>query len=257
MTSESIPNLIQKKNAISNQIVDLIEDDSIEAIQLISSLKRERKLLDEKIAHLSQADNSLTSFKDKSFSNADYENGTGNNALSRVSLPRTSITQQPPLSLISPTSASAYVTKASPDITRNYRIGSMNAVQDEFSNFNEIMNKTDLLPHRSQEPIPTNVFKTPKTPLHAIKHPDQLLKTYSHDPDIMHWSRMDFPWTRNIKKAMKLMFRIRSFRKNQAEIINAVMSGHDVFVLMPTGGGKSICYQVRKPSCFILFMHLF
>ena len=46
------------------------------------------------------------------------------------------------------------------------------------------------------------------------------------------------------KEALKIFFGYDDFRPLQSEIIASVLSGRDTLALMPTGGGKSICFQV-------------
>src|SRR5262245_28368100 len=39
-------------------------------------------------------------------------------------------------------------------------------------------------------------------------------------------------------------FKLNSFRPGQREVLAAILAGHDCLCIMPTGGGKSLCYQL-------------
>ena len=58
------------------------------------------------------------------------------------------------------------------------------------------------------------------------------------------WSSDTFGWSTRIQQLNQLVFGNQDFRPCQKEVINAVLSGHNVFVNMPTGSGKSLLYQL-------------
>ena len=49
---------------------------------------------------------------------------------------------------------------------------------------------------------------------------------------------------KHAQSVLEKYYGYKSFRKGQEDIINSIMEGRDVLAIMPTGGGKSICYQV-------------
>ena len=49
---------------------------------------------------------------------------------------------------------------------------------------------------------------------------------------------------RNLNQELKRYFGFDTFKGDQEAIIRNVLAGRDTFVLMPTGGGKSLCYQL-------------
>ncbi|KPA79231.1 putative Atp-dependent DEAD/H DNA helicase recQ [Leptomonas pyrrhocoris] len=53
-----------------------------------------------------------------------------------------------------------------------------------------------------------------------------------------------FPWSTELRRMMREVFGLHDYRFCQLDIMNACMDARDVFVLLPTGGGKSLCYQL-------------
>lgn len=58
-----------------------------------------------------------------------------------------------------------------------------------------------------------------------------------------------------LKAALKKYFGFKDFKHPQEDVINSLLSGRDTFVIMPTGGGKSLCYQlpaIMSEGCAIV-----
>ena len=50
--------------------------------------------------------------------------------------------------------------------------------------------------------------------------------------------------TNESKALLKTFFGFDEFKGNQADSIDSILNGNNTFVRMPTGGGKSLCYQL-------------
>ncbi|KAK5808619.1 P-loop containing nucleoside triphosphate hydrolase protein [Linnemannia elongata] len=58
------------------------------------------------------------------------------------------------------------------------------------------------------------------------------------------YGREDFGWSLELKQLAAKHWNITQWRDKQLDVMNASLDNRDTFVLMPTGGGKSLCYQL-------------
>ncbi|KAF8880470.1 P-loop containing nucleoside triphosphate hydrolase protein [Gymnopilus junonius] len=76
----------------------------------------------------------------------------------------------------------------------------------------------------------------------------QLSQSTRKAPSGINYSTTDFEWSDALKARMKSVFGINDFRLCQRGVCNANMEGRDIVCIMPTGGGKSLTYQL--PALF-------
>ena len=60
----------------------------------------------------------------------------------------------------------------------------------------------------------------------------------------MYWRENKFKWDDEVMAVLKQKFGHNDLRENQKGIINATMDGKDCMGLIPTGGGKSLTFQI-------------
>ncbi|KAJ8678693.1 hypothetical protein QAD02_014480 [Eretmocerus hayati] len=58
------------------------------------------------------------------------------------------------------------------------------------------------------------------------------------------WNTESFSWSKDLRIALTDVFKIPKLRPLQLQTMNASMSKEDVILIMPTGGGKSLCFQL-------------
>lgn len=73
------------------------------------------------------------------------------------------------------------------------------------------------------------------------------------------WGGNTYEWSEDVKRTLRNIFKIKSFRPKQLSAINSTLSGQHALVVMPTGAGKSLCYQLPalvKPGITVVISPL-
>lgn len=117
-----------------------------------------------------------------------------------------------------------------PDNLEEFSKGEIIEDFDDEEDFNEILSQEEL-PHIAA-PRHSRDSAGPSSSMLAV--PDEHAE----------YAGFGFEFSREMMKIFNQVFGLQKFRRHQLEACNAALLGNDTFILMPTGGGKSLCYQL-------------
>ncbi|XP_060601355.1 recQ-like DNA helicase BLM [Ruditapes philippinarum] len=106
---------------------------------------------------------------------------------------------------------------------------------DDDEDFNQIVSSQESLPQIS-------VLKNSRHSIGSARNSTSLVKETPEENN--EYAGYAFDHSREMVKVFNMVFGLQKFRRHQLEACNAALLQNDTFVLMPTGGGKSLCYQL-------------
>ncbi|KAM6162627.1 LOW QUALITY PROTEIN: ATP-dependent DNA helicase Q1, partial [Erethizon dorsatum] len=131
------------------------------------------------------------------------------------------------------------------DLQFSFRMASISALTEELDSVTNELHAVDIqiqeLTERRQELLQKKSALTKK--IEQCLEDSDAGASKECDSSPAAWNK-DFPWSDKVKDVLQNVFKMQKFRPLQLETINATMAGEEVFLVMPTGGGKSLCYQL-------------
>lgn len=132
------------------------------------------------------------------------------------------------------------------DLRVSFRMASIPALTDELESVSSELHAVDIqiqeLTERQHELLQRKSVLTKR--IKQCLEDSAAEASGDCDTSPAAWSKEDFPWSGKVKHMLRDVFKLQKFRPLQLETVNATLARKDIFLVMPTGGGKSLCYQL-------------